>query len=150
MVTLCDSGILIRLFEPNEPLHPAIHDAVAQLIRRGDKLVTSVQNIAEFWNVCTRPMTARGGLGLSIADTESRLQRIETSMAILQEPSTVYKLWRDLVTTLAIQGKQVHDARIAAVMDAHGITQILTLNGSDFKRFPAFTVLDPVSMSATS
>jgi predicted nucleic acid-binding protein len=31
-------------------------------------------------------------------------------------------------------GVQVHDARIVAVMNVHGVTHLLTLNGGDFSR----------------
>jgi hypothetical protein len=44
---------------------------------RVDELVMATQNLAEFWNVCTRPATARGGLGLSIAETDRRLSVLE-------------------------------------------------------------------------
>lgn len=83
MVVLCDTGILLRLFEPSELLHPAIRDAVHALVRTGAKLVTAPQNIAEFWNAATRPVTARGGFGLSLAAAEQRLQDIESTFAIL-------------------------------------------------------------------
>lgn len=43
--------------------------------------------------------------------------------------------------------KQVHDARLVALMQAHGITHILTLNGSDFTRYPGITPVDPASLA---
>jgi predicted nucleic acid-binding protein len=55
-------------------------------------------------------------------------------------------LWRQLIVTHSVQGKQVHDARLAALMQAHGITHILTLNGSDFTRYPGITPIDPASL----
>jgi len=148
MLVLCDSGILLRLFEPTDPRHPAVRRAVDVLLARGDQLVTAPQNIAEFWNVCTRPAAARGGFGLTIQEAERRLEAIEKAFALLTEPPTTYALWRTLVVTHAVQGKQVHDARIAALMSAQGISHILTLNGPDFARFPAVTVLDPVSIAS--
>jgi len=52
------------------------------------------------------------------------------------------------VINLAIQSKQVHDARLAALMQFHGITQILTLNGSDFQRYPGIVPVDPQNVIA--
>ena len=144
MLVLCDSGILLRLFEPTDPLHPAVRTIVAALQARGDQLVTAPQNVAEFWNVCTRPAAARGGFGLDTAEADRRLQAVERTFAVLAEPPTAYSIWRALVVAHAVRGKQVHDARIAALMAAHGITHILTLNGSDFTRYPAVSVLDPL------
>jgi predicted nucleic acid-binding protein len=45
-----------------------------------------------------------------------------------------------------VMGAQVHDARLAAAMSAHKLTHILTLNGSDFKRFPGITSVHPDSV----
>jgi predicted nucleic acid-binding protein len=106
--------------------------------------------VAEFWNVCTRPATARGGYGLSIAETNRRLTIIEAVFAVLSEPPAAYGLWRSLVTTHSVQGKQVHDARLAALMRAHGITHILTLNAADFARYPGITAIAPASLVPSS
>jgi predicted nucleic acid-binding protein len=148
MLVLCDSGILLRLFEPNDPLHLAVRTSVTALQTRGDQLVTAPQNVAEFWNVCTRPTSARGGFGLDTAEDDRRLRAVELTLSLLAELPSAYSLWRTLIVTHAVQGKQVHDARIAALMAAHGITHILTLNGSDFTRYPPITVLDPLSLVA--
>jgi predicted nucleic acid-binding protein len=50
------------------------------------------------------------------------------------------------VVAHGVQGKQVHDARLAALMLAHGITHILTLNGADFARYPGIVPIDPASL----
>lgn len=151
MFVLTDSGILLRLFEPNDPLHAIVKTAADVLTAGSNKLVTATQNVAEFWNVCTRPASARGGFGLTVTQAELRLQKVEQRFALLSEPPTLYPIWRNLVVSLAVQGKQVHDARLAALMHAQGIAHILTLNGGDFVRYPGITVLDPhvVAASAT-
>ena len=76
MLILVDSGILLRLLERTDPQHGVIRDAVRALRGRGETLVTAPQNASEFWNVCTRPATARGGFGLSITDADRRLRFI--------------------------------------------------------------------------
>jgi len=149
MLILVDSGILLRLFEPKEPDHALIKSSVQILRSRGEKLVTALQNAAEFWNVCTRPVTARGGYGLSVAETELRLQDLEQGFSLLFEPHATYSIWRDLVVSLSVKGKQVHDGRLAALMKANGIAHILTLNGSDFVRYPGITVIHPADVMAT-
>ena len=65
MDILADTGILLRFMEPNDPLCLLVQDAVKVLRGRGDRIVFALQNAAEFWNVSTRPVTARGGMGLS-------------------------------------------------------------------------------------
>ena len=41
----------------------------------------------------------------------------------------------DLVRSVPMGGKQVHDANIVATMLAHGVGRLLTLNAADFRRF---------------
>jgi predicted nucleic acid-binding protein len=147
MRVLVDSGILLRLLDRSDPLHGVIRDAIRRLRGRGDELVTSAQNVAEFWNVSTRPASARGGFGLSLAETERRLRIIERLFPVLSESPASYGLWRQLVLSYAVQGVQVHDARLAALSQAHGVTHILTLNGADFLRYQSFLIpLDPQSV----
>lgn len=146
MHLLADSGILLRLVNPADPLHPTIDAAATALRSRGDTLVYALQNAAEFWNVCTRPTAARGGLGLGPIETERRLGLVEAVFSLVAEPPPVYRIWRQSVVTHAVQGKQVHDARLAALMLAHGITHILTLNGTDFARYSGIVPIDPASL----
>lgn len=147
MLILVDSGVLLRLMERADPQNGVIRQAVRTLTARGDELVTAVQNVAEFWNACTRLVTARGGLGLDIGETDRRARVLERILTILAEHPTAFRLWRQLVVTHAVQGRQVHDARLVALMQAHGITHILTLNGSDFTRYPGITPIDPASFA---
>ena len=146
MEVLADSGILLRLLEPTDPHHVIVEQAVRALHVQGDRIVITPQNVAEFWNVCTRPTTARGGYGLSIAETNRRLTIIEAVFTILSEPPDAYHKWRELVTAHAVQGKQVHDARLVALMQTRGITHILTLNASDFTRYPGIVAISPTSL----
>jgi predicted nucleic acid-binding protein len=85
MFVLVDSGILLRTLEPSDPQHVAIRGAVRTLRGRGDMLVTTAQNVAEFWNISTRPVNARGGFGLSITETARRLRIIERLFHVLPE-----------------------------------------------------------------
>jgi predicted nucleic acid-binding protein len=148
MVIVLDTGILLRLVDRNDPLHGSVRAAVRALKVRGDGLATTAQNIAEFWNVCTRPASARGGLGLSVAETDHRLRLLERIIRLIPDSAAAYPIWRGLVVSLGIQGVQVHDARLAALMQAHGTTHIPTLNVADFARFSAITAMDPTTAVA--
>jgi len=146
MQVLVDTGILLRLLDRADPHHVDIRLAFRILRNRTDIPVTSAQNIAEFWNVCTRPASTRGGYGLSVEETDHRVRVIERLFPVLSESAGAYTLWRRLVVANGVQGVQVHDARLVALMATHGITHILTLNGRDFSRYHAVvTPLDPVT-----
>ena len=146
MFVVVDSGILLRLLEPSDPQHGVIRGAVRMLRSRGDILVTAAQNAAEFWNVCTRPATARGGFGLSIPDADRRLRVAERLFHVLPDGPAAYQAWRGLLVAHAVRGVQVHDARLVALMQINGITHILTLNGSDFTRYTGIVPIAPTSL----
>lgn len=61
---LVDTNVLLRLLQRNDPKYTTIRQVVRTLMARGDDLCCAPQNIVEFWNVCTRPASARGGFGL--------------------------------------------------------------------------------------
>jgi predicted nucleic acid-binding protein len=107
---------------------------------------TSPQNAAEFWNVCTRPASARGGLGLSIAETERRLRIIERLFPVLVDHPAAYAHWRTLIVAHGVMGVQAHDARLVAFMIAHGLTHLFTLNAPDFARYPAIVAIRPADV----
>jgi predicted nucleic acid-binding protein len=143
MIILADTGVILRIFNASDPWHADANRATTALTNRSDQIVLSAQNIREFWNVCTRPVTARGGLGLSIAETNRRVAVLENLYVILEDSPLIYPRWRQIVLTLSVSGKQVHDANLVALMTAYGIDDILTFNGSDFSRFPGITAIDP-------
>lgn len=68
---------------------------------------------------------------------------MEALFPLAPETPAIYPLWRALVDTYSIIGRQVFDARLVAVMHTHGITHLLTLNPSHFQRFAGITVVDP-------
>lgn len=142
---LLDSGVLLRIFNRADPNRRSIRAYLSNLRANGHRLVASTQNLAEFWNVSTRPTEARGGYGLSIEETDRRARVIERLVTILPESPQAYRVWRTWVVSLSIRGVQVHDARLAAWMTAHGIKNIVTLNGADFQRYPRIIALSPIS-----
>lgn len=137
-----DSNVLLRLSHQNDPFCGLIQEAVRRLVQREVELCYTAQNLGEFWNANTRPLN-RNGLGLSIDETESRTRFIETSMTLLPEDGRVYDAWRHLLFPREVRGVQVHDAHLAAALEVHGVRNLLTFNGADFKRFPFIIPVHP-------
>lgn len=144
---LIDTNVLLRLSRRHDPEHQIVVNALDALNKQDFELYFSLQNIAEFWNVCTRPAD-RNGFGLSIQETSTFLREIEVTMTLLSDTERVYSIWRTLVIANSVRGVQVHDARLAAVMLAHGVTHILTLNRSDFLRFASLQAVHPGQLLA--
>jgi predicted nucleic acid-binding protein len=71
-------------------------------------------------------------------------------MTYLPDNDLVYANWRRLLIAHGVRGVQVHDARLVAIMQAYGLTRILTLNTSDFERFPDIVAVHPGQVPAKS
>jgi predicted nucleic acid-binding protein len=142
MKYLLDTNILLRLAERNHSHHQEAKEALRTLRQQNNTFYVFLQNISEFWNVCTRP-TKNNGFGLSIAKTDLHLKRFERFFTILPDTKDVYKNWRKLVVKHSVLGIQVHDAKIVAAMIAHSIENLLTFNTKDFKRFTDIKAFAP-------
>jgi len=141
---LVDTNVLLRLARKSDPQYQIANSAVGRLLAQGTDLFYTIQNIAELWNVLTRPIGSNG-FGLSIQEAERQVRAIESGMYLLPDSSAVYLEWRDLVVKYGVIGVQVHDARLAAAMRVHGTHHILTFNVTDFARFGGIAVLHPTS-----
>jgi predicted nucleic acid-binding protein len=104
--------------------------------------------LIELQALATRPVAANG-LGFTTANASGLARQIETVFPLLPETAEIYPLWRTLVDSWDIRGRQVFDARLVAVMQAHRIEHILTLNPGHFRRFNAVNVVEPVDLLAS-
>jgi predicted nucleic acid-binding protein len=139
---LVDTNILLRLAQTRSPDHAKIRNCVDLLWANGANLFYTSQNLAEFWNVCTRP-SDKNGLGVSMEETERRAIFIERQLMLVADSEATHRAWRKLVLAEKVSGTQVHDARLVAAMLIHAIPNILTLNGKDFRRFTGIRVVSP-------
>jgi len=135
MPYLLDTGILLRLIDERDPQHDLVQSAVGMLGNRREELLIGTQNIAELWNVATRPI-ANNGLALPCTTVLTLYEdTIESICSVVCEPDPLPTQFKDLLTKYAVVGKQVHDARLVALMLCWQIDNILTLNERNFRRY---------------
>jgi predicted nucleic acid-binding protein len=146
MSVLVDTNILLRRMQPDHVHHAQAIDSVAKLLASGEQVYFTLQNMSEFWNVMTRPVTANG-LGFTSAFALVEVRKIETVLSLLPDSPAVYEEWKRLVATYSVIGAKVHDARLVAIMNVHGVRRILTFNTGDFVRFD-IEVLHPSAVAA--
>jgi predicted nucleic acid-binding protein len=144
---LIDTNILVRIVSPRDPLKPVAVSAVDQLRRRQDLLSVAPQTLMEFWAVATRP-SENNGLGLVPDAAAQEVDRFAEYFPLVPEPPTVYPRWRQLAHAHSVRGRQVFDARLAAIMIEAGIDHILTFNADDFRRYPGITAVSPHNLTA--
>lgn len=90
MKYLLDTNILLRLVELTHQQHKEAGEALRKLKIQNAEFYILLQNISEFWNVCTRPKD-KNGLGLSIAETDLQLKKFERFFKFLPDTTEVYK-----------------------------------------------------------
>jgi len=139
---LVDSNVLLRWLKPDDHDYPLVVSAIEVILQRGAVLCYTSQNVAEFWNTCTRPLD-RNGYGLSPQEADRRARLFEEKLQLLPDGLLVHREWRALLVTHNVSGVQVHDARLVAAMRVHGIRRILTFNEKDFARYPDIEALHP-------
>jgi predicted nucleic acid-binding protein len=144
MSVLVDTNVLLRRTQPTHPSHAVAVESVARLLTTGEPVYFTLQNIAEFWNVATRPLE-NNGLGFSVVLTLSEVGKIEQALTLLPESPATYSEWKRLVVEHGVLGSKVHDTRLVASMNVHGVKKILTFNTGDFTRY-AVEALNPSSL----
>jgi predicted nucleic acid-binding protein len=146
MPTLVDTGVLLRAFDASSSQYRAIRRALRKALDDGERLVVTVQNMAEFWNVATRPL-ANNGQGLPTERAKRRVAIIERLCEVVCEDIGSYVEWKKIVEDLGVSGIAVHHARLVSVMLRIGVKGLLTLNERDFRRYvgEGISVITPQS-----
>ena len=146
MSVLLDANVLLRVVNKNDPLPQVSLAAIRPLRTRKEPLYYTPQVLAEFWNVRTRPASARDGFGLSFVETERGATIIEHYLDLLPEDLATYLEWRRLVVAHTVSRAAVHDARLVASMQAYCVTHLVTFNVGDFRRYQDISVVTPQTL----
>lgn len=145
-MVLVDTNVLLRLVRPTLPEYPVLTAVLRRLQREKIALCYAAQNIGEFWNVMTRPAT-KNGYGLTVEQANQETRLIESHLIRLTDSDDIYQTWRYLLVQYQVSGRQVHDARLVAVMQVNGVSDILTFNASDFERYAnLLTIIHPTEV----
>lgn len=146
---LIDSNILIRWVQQDDPDYAVVESALNALARQKEVLCYTSQNLAEFWNACTRPANSNG-YGLTPQETDRRARLFESKLRLLPDGLPVHQEWRKLLLTYSVSGAQVHDARLVASMLVYGVKRILTFNDKDFSRYKPIEAIHPRTAATRS
>ena len=89
MEYLADTNVLLRSTHQPHPMRQTAMTALTNLLRSGDRVCVTPQNIIEFWNVCTRPVE-RNGLGLTPGEADREAWRLEVLLTLLPDVPAIY------------------------------------------------------------
>jgi predicted nucleic acid-binding protein len=142
---LADTNVILRRLHRADTQHRLARDAITRFSNEGNRICVTSQNLIELWAVCTRPVQ-NNGLGLTPAQADRVVARVESSVFRLPDADDVYLEWRGLVVRHGVSGKKAHDARLVAAMTVNRVTHILTFNDGDFARYAGIKVLHPAKL----
>jgi predicted nucleic acid-binding protein len=135
-----DTNILVAASDRGAPFHAECMKTLARLRASSAELWISRQVIREFLATLSRPQVWGADMdGGSLADYAERLLKF---YRVAEENPEATKKLLSFVRDGRAQGKQVHDACIAAVMLSHRIRRILTINAAHFERFKPDLILE--------
>lgn len=142
MKALLDTNILLRIFNEGDAAQESIRQGMIRLIDDGLTVCICTQGLVEVWCSATKPKTGNG-FGMEPARARQLVDRLAATFTLLPDPPDLFNYWVELCTRHEVRGRQVYDARLAAIMLATGVTKLVTLNGIDFRRYPHVEIIKP-------
>lgn len=137
-----DTNILVYATIVGAPFHNQARQALQTSWDNEDTLWISRQILREYAMVVTRPQTFMQPLKSEVAIQQ--LQSFMTQFQIADDNAGVTTQWLNLIKTIGVNGKQVHDANIVATILAYNISHLLTHNMADFNRYGGLVNLIPL------
>lgn len=142
MAHLIDTNVLLRVLAEDSDEHALAIAALSALKLRGEDLFVTPQVLIECCCAGTRPRDVNGfgwAMGLALC----RVRSLMDKFPLLEDTPSVFTEWLGVVASHSGCGKQVHDARLVAVMKAHGVENLLTFNVGDFKAYSEIKAVHP-------
>jgi predicted nucleic acid-binding protein len=137
-----DTNVLVYATVPAAPLHTPAAAVLATAQAAGGELWISRQILREYLAVLSRPQTFTPPIAAHQLVNE--VQAFQALFLIADETAVVTANLLNLISTVPVSGKQVHDANVVATMQAYGIQRLLTHNTGDFARFGSLITVLPL------
>jgi predicted nucleic acid-binding protein len=139
---LIDTNVLLRWSHSDSSDHALCTETISRLVAAGHEPCICAQVLIEFRAVATRPLNVNG-LGVSSSEVGAYIGDLRAMFTCLLEPPDMADRWTVVADEYSVIGRQVHDARIVALMYAHRISHVITMNADDFSRYADITPLTP-------
>jgi len=138
-----DTNILVYAHREDSVWHDRAFGCLRELAESRPFWAIPWPCLVEFYAIVTHPRIYQpptpGALALDQIDAWLE----SPSLVLLAETANFWPEMRSLVLAGKIVGPQVHDARIAALCLAHGISELWTAD-RDFGRFPGLPARNPL------
>ena len=138
-----DTNLLVYAHREDSPWHKAAYACIAKLAEGRAAWAIPWPCVHEFLAIVThqRIFSPPTPLDTALNQVEAWLE--SPSVVLLAELEGYWLELRTIVTAGLVTGPQVHDARVAALCQLHGVRQLWTAD-RDFSRFAGLAVRNPL------
>ena len=138
-----DSNVLVYAHREDSHWHDAAYACVVELAEGRGHWAIPWPCIHEFLAIVThaRIYAPPTPLKKAIDQVEAWLE--SPSLVLLSESEKHWEELRAILRAGRVSGPQVHDARVAALCQQHGVSELWTAD-RDFGRFPGLRVRNPL------
>ena len=116
---------------------------IRELAESGRRWAVPWPCLHEFVGIVTHPRVFKPPTSVSSAVEQVDAWLESPGLALLAETSACWPLVRSTLVDGRTVGPRVHDAKIAAICLAHGVTELWTAD-RDFSRFPGLRTRNPL------
>ena len=138
-----DSNLLVYAHREDSPWHHAAYARIAELSEGAAAWVIPWPCIHEFLSIVTHPRIYAPPTPLEKAIDQVNAWLESPNLVLLSESEDYWPQLQSVLQTGRVSGPQVHDARIAALCQQHGVSELWTID-RDFSRFPGLIVRNPL------
>lgn len=129
-----DTNVLVYAHREDSPFHDRAAALLRGLAEGQGAWAIPWPCLYEFYSVVTSPRIYRPPSSIQQASRQVDVWLDSPSLRLLSEGAEHWAVAREVIDTARVVGPMVHDARIAALCLANGVSQFITLD-RDFSRF---------------
>ena len=138
-----DTNILVYAHRDDASFHALAEPAIRSLCNGNQRWTIPWPCVHEFLNVVTNTKVFTPSTTVALAFEQLSVWLDAPSCVTIGESSQHRSTLESLLTTSAVTGPKVHDARIAAICLDHGVRELWSID-RDFSRFPQLKVRNPL------
>lgn len=138
-----DTNLLVYAHREDSPWHEAAYARLAELAEGRAPWAIPWPCVHEFLAIVTHARIYRPPTPLAQAFDQVEAWLESPSLVMLAESDAYWPRLRATAEAGRIAGPQVHDARVVAICQLHGVRELWSAD-RDFGRFPGLAVRNPL------
>ena len=138
-----DTNLLVYAHREDSPFHVAALDCLTACAEGRAAWALPWPCVHEFYAIVTHPRIYSPPTPPELALDQIDAWLESPSLVLLAESARHWPVLRPLITQARLAGPAVHDARIAALCQQHGVRELWTAD-RDFGRFPSLKTVNPL------